>query len=137
MMLYDLVWLGGDMAGWILVPGLRHGQTFWRLAVNDIRDDKEVMAAVSRIAGIDSILRGAGCVKACYQPAAHGLHIYDLYDGRYYIRIVDTKVDVVSVFAGIKKELSDLCPRCNVPGRFGARATLLCPQCNYVIGGLG
>lgn len=78
----------------------------------------------------------------------HGWYLYSMsqpgviigyvkFDCVRYMPTPDPFADFPTVAHPLKKVVSDRCPKCDITGKFGARATLLCPKCNYVIGGLG
>ncbi len=73
-----------------------------------------------------------------YQMSMPSISIgYVKFDAVRYTPTSDPFADFPNIRQPLKKVLTDLCPKCNIAGKFGARATLLCPKCNYVIGGLG
>lgn len=145
-MKYDIKWLGPQMFGVKFPDGrlaalLSPGDIYHTFEVpgtspstQDLRD------TTMEIDGFLTLLVNAGCTLACFDPSTkRGMEIYEFNPPhRAYAVLVPVIEGVLSAYTiKPKKVLSDLCPKCQVPGKFGARATLLCPKCNYVIGGLG
>lgn len=125
---YDLKWLGPQMFGVTFPDGrpsstIGSGDTYATITVSDDRPANIIMALVD-VPRLIEILSAAGCRDQQFDDDE--LCIFDATTGTAFLKVEPAK-----------KVLSDRCPRCDIRGQWGARATLLCPQCNYVIGGLG
>lgn len=99
-------------------------------------------AALAKALGCQDIelggsARGGWYLYSMSQPSI--TLAYVKFDAIRYVPVADPFADLPDIksITTTKKMLTDRCPKCNIAGKFGARATLLCPKCNYVIGGLG